>query len=163
MFLYCAGLRWHCVNIVCNGLHHYMLPPISISAPLSSLSPLTPGYHHSLSVAPVHGDIGTGASCRSRPQDESPQCSSVISNICQPKYFLRPKIFLFQILARLRVRAVRSVTVTMIVLTKMARRRDNEGRGPISPPSSSRSWRLSLLAIDIPTCQPERRFQCGPT
>ena len=70
---------------------------------------------------------------------------------------------MFQILEKLPVRAVRWVTVTMTVLTKMERRRDNEGREPTSHPSSCRSWRLSLLGIDTQTCQLEKRFPCGPT
>ena len=70
---------------------------------------------------------------------------------------------MFQIQARLPVRAARSVTVTMIVWTRMARRRDNEDRELTSPPSNSRSWRRCLLATDTQTCQPGRRSPCGPT
>lgn len=45
----------------------------------------------------------------------------------------------------------------------MERRKDNEDNEPTSPLSNCKSWRHFLPEIDIQTCQPERRFLCGPT
>ena len=71
--------------------------------------------------------------------------------------------FLFQTPGRLRVRAARCLTVTMTAWTRMGRRRDNEDRELTSLPSNCRSWRLCLPGTDIQTCQPGRKYPCGPT
>ena len=164
MFLYCWGLRCDCVRWFAS-LH--APAHINIWSIVIPVSRVTPCWHHTTihcqwlrSVVTSEQVPHIGADHRMSPNNAHQSYKTfVIQNIFSDlKYFP-----VFQILARLRVRAARWVAVTMIVLTRMARRRDNEDRGPTSPRSSSRSWRRCLLATDIPTCRPERRSQCGPT